>query len=239
MERYCRALGCKAAPQMGIGVVRPPVDGVARQCDDGAAEGLMHALGKTRLEAFSDGVVAIIITIMVLELKVPHDPSPQALQNLLPVFLSYALSFLVVAILWVNHHHLLHTATRVTARILWFNNDLLFWLSLVPFTTAYMGENHLAPLPVSLYGLSLFFTGVAFDLLRREIAREQVSDPALSDIHRRSNRRNAIAALLYLASVPLAWVSVWLSVAIYVLVPVLYFMPGRIEQLAAQQALAE
>jgi uncharacterized membrane protein len=214
------------------------MDAVARQCEDRRRRDPMHRLGKSRLEAFSDGVVAIIITIMVLELKVPHDPSPQALQTLLPVFLSYALSFLVVAILWVNHHHLLHTATRVTGRILWFNNNLLFWLSLVPFTTAYMGENHLAPLPVSLYGLSLCLAGVAFDLLRREIARDAQDGP-LREIHRRSNRRNALAAALYLASVPLAWVSVWLSVAIYVLVPVLYFMPGRIDRLAAQEALAE
>jgi uncharacterized membrane protein len=199
----------------------------------------MHALGKTRLEAFSDGVVAIIITIMVLELKVPHDPSPQALQGLLPVFLSYALSFLVVAILWVNHHHLVHTATRTTGRILWFNNNLLFWLSLVPFTTAYMGENHLAPLAVSLYGFSLFCCGVAFDLLRRQIARQTAGDPALREIHRRSSTRNAITASLYLLAVALAWVSVWLSVAIYVLVPVLYFMPGRIDRLAAQEPLAE
>ena len=166
----------------------------------------------------------------------PHDPSPQALQALLPVFLSYALSFLVVAILWVNHHHLVHTAARVTGRILWLNNHLLFWLSLVPFTTAYMGENHLAPLAVSLYGLVLFLCGVAFDLLRREIARQNLNDPVLGDIHRRSNRRNAITATLYLASVPLAWISVWLSVFIFVLVPVMYFMPGRtIERLSLQE----
>jgi uncharacterized membrane protein len=196
----------------------------------------MHALGKNRLEAFSDGVIAIIITIMVLELKVPHDASREALLQLTPVFLSYALSFVVVAIIWVNHHHLVHTANQVGGRILWFNNHLLFWLSLVPFTTAYMGENHLAPLPVSLYGLDLFLCGAAFDLLRREIALQHENDPVLSDVHRRSTRRNALSALLYLASVPLAWVSVWLSVAIFVLVPVMYFMPGRtIERLATQQ----
>ena len=196
---------------------------------------MMHALGKNRLEGFSDGVVAIIITIMVLELKVPHDASAQALLQLTPVFLSYALSFLVVAILWVNHHHLLHTLTHVNGRILWLNNHLLFWLSLVPFTTGYMGENHLAPLPVALYGLVLFFAGGAFDLLRRAIAKGQADDPVLAALHRRSDRTNAISAFLYLASVPLAWVSVWLSVFIYVLVPVVYFMPGRtIEKLAVQ-----
>lgn len=197
----------------------------------------MHALGKNRLEAFSDGVVAIIVTIMVLEMKVPHDASPAALLRLVPVFLSYALSFLVVAILWVNHHHLLHTATRVDGRILWLNNHLLFWMSLVPFTTAYMGENHLAPLPVALYGLVLFFSGAGFDLLRRAIALQDASDPVMVQVHRRSNQRNAFTASLYLAAVPLAWMSVWLSVAIYVLVPMLYFMPGRtIEQLASSES---
>jgi uncharacterized membrane protein len=193
----------------------------------------MRALGKNRLEAFSDGVVAIIVTIMVLELKVPHDPSPAALVALTPIFLSYALSFLVVAILWVNHHHLLHTAVRVDGRLLWLNNHVLFWLSLVPFTTGYIGENALAPLPVALYGLVLFFCGCAFDLLRRAIAAQTADDPVLSAVHHRSNRRNAASAFLYLASVPLAWVSVWLSLFIFVLVPVLYFMPGRtIESLA-------
>jgi uncharacterized membrane protein len=194
----------------------------------------MHALGKNRLEGFSDGVIAIIITIMVLELKVPHDASPASLLPLLPVFLSYVLSFVVVAIIWVNHHHLLHTLGQVTGRILWLNNHLLFWLSLVPFITGYMGENHLAPLAVALYGLVLFCSGVAFDLLRREIARHQTTDAALTSLHRRSNRTNAITASLYLASVPLAWVSVWLSVAIFLLVPIVYFMPGRtIEKLAS------
>jgi uncharacterized membrane protein len=193
----------------------------------------MHALGKNRIEAFSDGVVAIIVTIMVLELKVPHDPSPAALLQLAPVFSSYALSFLVVAIVWVNHHHLLHTLGAVTGRILWLNNHLLFWLSLIPFTTAYIGENHLAPLPVALYGLVLCLSGMAFDLLRREIAHEHADDPVLGPVHRRSNRTNAISAGLYLLAVPLAWVSVWLSVAIYLLVPALYFMPGRtIERLS-------
>jgi uncharacterized membrane protein len=199
----------------------------------------MQTLGKSRLEAFSDGVVAIIITIMVLELKVPHDASLAGLLALTPLFLSYALSFVVVAIIWVNHHHLVHTAGHVSGRILWLNNHLLFWLSLVPFTTGYMGENHLAPLPVSLYGLVLFFCGVAFDLLRREIARQQADDATMSLVHRRSNRRNAVSALLYLAAVPLAWVSVWLSVAIYVLLPLVYFMPGRtIERLATEQTPA-
>jgi uncharacterized membrane protein len=195
----------------------------------------MRNLGKNRLEGFSDGVVAIIITIMVLELKVPHDTTLDGLLRLTPVFLSYVLSFVVVAILWVNHHHLVHTVERANGRVLWLNNHLLFWLSLVPFTTAYMGENHLAPLPVALYGLVMFFSGVAFDLLRREIAQDSGTDPTLAQVHRRSNSTNALAAALYLASAPLAWVSVWISVFIFVLVPLIYFMPGRtIEKLAVQ-----
>jgi uncharacterized membrane protein len=193
---------------------------------------MIRALGKNRLEGFSDGVVAIIITIMVLELKVPHEASPEALLKLLPVFLSYALSFLIVAIIWVNHHHLVHTLPQVTGRILWLNNHLLFWLSLVPFTTGFMGENHLAPLAVALYGLVLFFSGVAFDLLRREIALQETTEPELVSMHRRSDRRNTITAALYLVSVPLAWVSVWLSVAIFLLVPIVYFMPRTLDRLA-------
>ena len=200
----------------------------------------MHSIGKTRLEAFSDGVIAIIITIMVLELKVPHDTSPQALLALLPIFLSYALSFLVVAIIWVNHHHLVHTVDHVDGRILWLNNHLLFWLSLVPFTTGFMGENHLAPLPVALYGFVLFCSGMAFDLLRRTIARQHLADAVLSAVHRRSNRTNLVTAGLYLLSVPLAWVSVWISVFIFLLVPAVYFMPGRtIEKLANRGEASE
>lgn len=196
----------------------------------------MYTFSRNRLEAFSDGVVAIIITIMVLELKVPHDASPHALLALAPIFLSYALSFLVVAIIWVNHHHLVHTVGQVTGRILWLNNHMLFWLSLVPFTTAYIGENHLAPLPVALYGVVLAFSGVAFDLLRREIARQHAGDAVLSAVHRRSNKTNVLSALLYLLAASLAWVSVWLSVGIYLLMPIIYFMPGRtIERLAVEE----
>jgi uncharacterized membrane protein len=133
-----------------------------------------------------------------------------------------------------------HTVDHVDGRILWLNNHLLFWLSLVPFTTGFMGENHLAPLPVALYGFVLCCSGVAFDLLRRAIALQHVADVELSAVHRRSNRTNMITAALYLLSVPLAWVSVWLSVFIFLLVPVVYFMPGRtIEKLAERGGAAE
>jgi uncharacterized membrane protein len=129
--------------------------------------------------------------------------------------------------------------SQVTGRILWLNNHMLFWLSLVPFTTAYIGENHLAPLPVALYGLVLACVGMGFDLLRREIARQYTGDPVLAAVHRRSNRTNVLSMLLYLAAVPLAWVSVWLSVGIYLLLPIIYFMPGRtIEKLATRDATA-
>ena len=190
-------------------------------------------MGKARLEAFSDGVVAIIITIMVLELKVPHDTQAAALLHLLPVFLSYTLSFLIVAIFWVNHHHLLHIARQVTGRVLWINIHFLFWLSLVPFTTGYMGENHLAPLAVALYGANVCLCGVAFDLLRRAIGAQNADNPVLVALHRRASRKNFATALLYLLSIPLAFVSVWASIFIFVLIPALYFMPGpTLERLA-------
>jgi uncharacterized membrane protein len=179
-----------------------------------------------RIEAFTDGVVAIIITIMVLELKVPHDPTPAALLGLLPVLLSYVLSFVAVAIFWVNHHHLLHVTGQVTGRILWLNNHLLFWLSLLPFVTGFLGENHAAPLSVALYGVVMGCCGIAFDLLRRAIAVQHRDDEYLTSIHRRSNRKNAISAFMYLGASPLAYLSVWIPLSIFVLIPALYFMPG-------------
>jgi uncharacterized membrane protein len=185
-------------------------------------------VGKQRLEAFSDGVIAIIITIMVLELKVPHEASPEALQALAPVFLSYALSFLVVAIIWVNHHHMWHLARRVNARVLWLNNHLLFWMSLIPFSTAFMGENHVAPLGVALYGLNLFAANLAFDLLRRANARGRDDDAEMQKVHRLANWQNLATILLYGISIPLAWISVWASIAIFVGIVILYFMPSAV-----------
>jgi uncharacterized membrane protein len=130
-------------------------------------------LGKTRLEAFSDGALAIIITIMVLEMKVPHDSTPAALVALLPVFLSYVLSFVYVGIYWNNHHHMLHTCTRVTGPILWANLHLLFWLSLFPFATGWMGENHFAPLPTAIYGVVLLAAAMAYYVLQQAIIAAQ------------------------------------------------------------------
>src|SRR5271163_1862852 len=137
-------------------------------------------IGKNRLEAFSDGLIAIIVTIMVLELKVPHEVTPEALAHLTPVFLSYVLSFLLVAIMWVNHHHLIHTVRHVDGLLLWCNINLLFWMSLIPFVTGLLGESHGEALPTALYGLNLTFCSIAFGLLRGQIQRQHVESPHLS-----------------------------------------------------------
>ena len=180
-------------------------------------------MGRGRLEAFSDGVIAIIITIMVLELKAPREASIRSLAAQAPVFLSYALSFLVVAIMWVNHHHLLHAVRAVDAPLLWWNNALLFAMSLIPFSTAFLGDNPRSPLAVSVYGGNLALAGFGFFLLRGAVARRV--DPANQESHRRQQRKNLLTAGLYASAVPLAYVSVWASFAIYVLIPALYFMP--------------
>src|ERR1700730_15760394 len=158
-----------------------------------------------RLEAFSDGVLAIIITIMVLELKVPHGEDLAALTPLLPVFFSYVLSFVYVGIYWNNHHHMLHVTKHVTGAVLWANLHLLFWLSLMPFVTGWMGENHFAPVPTALYGLVLMFAGVAYFILEQTIIRSQGPNSKLkaavgSDI------KGRISVVLYLVAIPLAFV---------------------------------
>jgi uncharacterized membrane protein len=182
-------------------------------------------VSRGRLEAFSDGVIAIIITIMVLELKAPQAATPRALIALSPVFLSYALSFLVVAIMWVNHHHLIHGVRAVDGTLLWCNNALLFAMSLIPFSTAFLGENPRSPLAVSVYGANLALAGFGFFLLRGAVARR--ADPASEPMHRRQQRKNLMSAGLYASAIPLAYVSVWLSFGIYLLIPALYFMPER------------
>jgi uncharacterized membrane protein len=169
-------------------------------------------VGRGRLEAFSDGVIAIIITIMVLELKAPHEATARALAAQAPVFLSYALSFLVVAIMWVNHHHLLHAIRAVDAPLLWWNNALLFAISLIPFSTAFLGENFRSPLAVAIYGSNLALAGFGFFLLRAAIARR--ADPANQEAHRQQQRKNLLTAGLYASAVPLADVSIWISFGI-------------------------
>jgi uncharacterized membrane protein len=184
-------------------------------------------MGTNRLEAFSDGVIAVIITIMVLELKVPRDTTVSALRSLAPQFLSYLLSFLVVAIMWVNHHHMLHSARRADAKLLWSNNALLFWMSLVPFVTAYMGNNPRDPRAVALYGVVLSLCSVSFTLLRWAIIHHNRDNSEMVRYHRHVAFKNVYSLLLYVASVPLAFVDVRLSFFIFVFVALSYFLPER------------
>lgn len=179
-----------------------------------------------RLTAFSDGVIAIIITIMVLELKTPHGDDWRALTALAPVFLSYVLSFLYVAIYWNNHHHLLQTNARVTGGVLWANMHLLFWLSLIPFATGWLGENYYAPAPVALYGVALFMPAVAYHVLQRAIIRVQGADGPLAKALGR-DVKGKLSLLLYLAAVTLAFIAPWMSEAIYVAVALMWLIPDR------------
>jgi uncharacterized membrane protein len=184
-------------------------------------------MGTGRIEAFSDGVIAVIITIMVLELKVPRDTTLTSLRSIAPQFLAYLLSFLVVAIMWVNHHHLLHVARHADARLMWSNNNLLFWMSLVPFVTAYMGNNHRDPRAVALYGAVLFMCGSAFGILRAAIASHHRDNQDMVRYHRHTQAKNLVSAALYAASVPLAFVDVRISYLIFALVALSYFLPER------------
>jgi uncharacterized membrane protein len=184
-------------------------------------------MGTNRLEAFSDGVIAVIITIMVLELKLPSDSSFAALRGLAPQFLSYLLSFLVVAIMWVNHHHMIHSAKRADAGLLWSNNALLFWMSLVPFVTALMGNRSHDPRAVALYGIVLTLCSLSFALLRSAIIRHHRDNPEIVRYHRGIQAKNLYSLLLYLASAPLAFVDVRISFAIFVFVALSYFLPER------------
>ena len=185
---------------------------------------------KSRLEAFSDGVIAIIITIMVLELKVPHGVDLAALQPLLPVFLSYVLSFIYVGIYWNNHHHLLHATKQIDGRILWANLHLLFWLSLFPFATGWVGENHLAPIPTAAYGLVLLMAAIAYYLLERLIIARQGRDSVLA-VALGPGWKAVLSMMHYLLAMLLAFKSPWLASGLYVLVAVLWFLPDlRIER---------
>ncbi|HET9636521.1 MAG TPA: TMEM175 family protein [Gemmatimonadaceae bacterium] len=179
-----------------------------------------------RLNAFSDGVIAIIITIMVLELKVPHGTDLAALAPLLPVFLVYVMSFIVVGIYWNNHHHLLYLADRITGGVLWANLHLLFWLSLMPFVTAWMGENHFAPLPTALYGTVLLFAGIAYYILEQVIVRNQHVDSRLA-LAVGGDTKGKISVALYAAAIPLAFVNQLISDAIFALVVLIWLIPDR------------
>ncbi|OIR17261.1 hypothetical protein GALL_22820 [mine drainage metagenome] len=184
-------------------------------------------MGKARLEAFSDGVLAIIITIMVLELKVPHGSDWPALQPLLPVFLSYVLSFIYIGIYWNNHHHMLHTVKRVNGGILWANLHLLFWLSLVPFVTGWMGENHFAALPTALYGVVLFMAAAAYFILQYCIISANGGKESLLAKAVERDRKGKVSQLLYAIAIPVAFWDQWLADALYVLVAIIWLIPDR------------
>jgi uncharacterized membrane protein len=181
---------------------------------------------KDRLAAFSDGVVAIIITIMVLELKVPHGSSWADLAGVLPVFLSYILSFVYVAIYWNNHHHLLYTVDKIDGLVLWANMHLLFWLSLTPFATAWMGENHFAELPTAVYGVALLMPAIAYYLLQKAILRREGEDSRLARALGR-DIKGKISPLLYVTAIGLSFVSPLIAGAIYVFVAVMWLIPDR------------
>jgi uncharacterized membrane protein len=187
-------------------------------------------MSKNRLEAFSDGVLAIVITIMVLELKVPHGVELAALEPLVPVFLSYVLSFIYIAIYWNNHHHLLHATKQIDGCILWANLHLLFWLSLFPFATAWIGENHIARTPTALYGLVLLMAAIAYYILERSIIARQGRDSLLASAVGQDWKALASVAL-YLVAILLSLVNPWIATSLYVLVAILWFIPDqRIER---------
>jgi uncharacterized membrane protein len=192
-------------------------------------------MGKNRFEAFSDGVIAILITIMVLELKVPHGESIQTLRPLIPVFLSYVLSFVYLGIYWNNHHHMIHATRKVTGPILWANLHLLFWLSLVPFATGWMGENHFAPTPAALYGLVLLMAAIAYYILQQLIIASQGPDSILKKAVG-GDWKGKLSPVTYIAAIPLAFVSEWISMGLYVLVALIWLVPDRrIEHALASQ----
>ncbi len=184
------------------------------------------AMEKNRMEAFSDGVIAIIITIMVLEMKVPVGDQLSALRPIVPVFLSYVLSFVYVGIYWNNHHHMLHSTRRVSGGMLWANLHLLFWLSLFPFATGWLGKNHFATIPTAAYGCILLMAALAYWILQQMIIRRQGSDSVLAFAIGR-DWKGKLSPLLYLSAIPLAFVNPWISQGIYVLVAVMWFIPDR------------
>jgi uncharacterized membrane protein len=193
---------------------------------------------KGRLEAFTDGVIAIIITILVLEFRPPHGNTLEALRPLIPTALSYVLSFVFVAIYWNNHHHLLHVVRHVDGRILWANVHLLFWLSLTPFATAWMGDSHFATLPVATYGVVLFMAAVAFTILVRLLIARHGPQSALARAIG-DDRKGRISLTLYGLAVPLAFVSRWISMGIYVIVALVWLIPdSRIERILVESGRA-
>ncbi len=183
-------------------------------------------MSKGRMEAFSDGVLAILITIMVLNLTVPHEADLAALLPVVPIFLSYVLSFVFLGIYWSNHHHLLQASTQVDGRVLWANLHLLFWLSLIPFTTAWVGENQFAAWPIALYGVVLLLAGVAYFILVRTLIALHGRESALAAAIGR-DFKGKISVVIYAAAIPLAFVNSWLAFGLYILVAVIWLIPDR------------
>ncbi len=181
---------------------------------------------KGRLEAFSDGVIAILITIMVLELKVPRGADMEALLPLLPVFLTYVLSYIFLGIYWNNHHHMLHATTRINGKILWANLHLLFWLSLIPFVTGWMGENHFASVPTAGYGVVLLLAAIAYWILQNTIIAAHGKESKLA-VAVGKDLKGKLSPVLYAAAIPLAFVREWIADAIYVLVALMWLVPDR------------
>ena len=183
-------------------------------------------MSKGRLEAFTDGVVAILITIMVLELHTPEGEGWDALRPLAPVLLTYALSFIILGIYWNNHHHMLHASQRINGRILWANLHLLFWLSLVPWLTRWMGESQLAPMPTALYGVVLLLAAIAYTILQTVILWEHGPDSTLAAAVG-NDAKGRLSLVLYAVAVPLAFVNQWISAALYVAVALMWLIPDR------------
>ncbi len=183
-------------------------------------------MSKGRLEAFSDGVIAIIITIMVLELKVPHEATLGALVPLIPVLSCYAFSFIFLSIYWNNHHHLLQAVKHVDGRVLWANSHLLFWLSLIPFVTGWMGENHFAALPVSLYGAVMLFSGVAYFILAQTLLALHGKDSTLATALGR-DFKGKISIVIYVAAIAISFLNSWIACAMYVAVAIMWLVPDR------------
>jgi len=183
-------------------------------------------MNKGRLEAFSDGVIAILITIMVLELKIPHGADWESLRAVVPVFLTYVLSFINIGIYWNNHHHMLQATDQINGKILWANMHLLFWLSLIPFVTGWMGENHFAPLPTAVYGAVLLAAAIAYYILQQLIIAQQGSNSKIKTAVGK-DIKGKISPLVYLVAIPLAFVYQWISDALYVSVALMWLIPDR------------
>ena len=181
---------------------------------------------KGRLEAFSDGVIAIVITIMVLEMKSPHDADLEALRPVWPAFLSYVLSFIYVGLYWNNHHHVFHAVQRVSGMTLWANLHLLFWLSLIPFVTGWMGESHFATWPVAAYGLVLLMCGVAWDIERRILLRHHEANSALAKAIG-DGRKEWLSLAIYMVAIATSFISTVVATALYAIVAVIWFVPDR------------